>query len=122
MFDVELSPEETYRESDGYCPGDRAVIAQTPFGKFGMTICYDVRFPDLYQALVQAGAGGRRYYNRAIRIFDGHRCGPLDRIVTGACYRNRLLRAGACAMWHASHPAWQSPPDPWSQSGSIALG
>ncbi len=56
MFDVELSPEETYHESDGYCPGDRAVIAQTPFGKLGMTICYDVRFPDLYQALAQAGA------------------------------------------------------------------
>lgn len=56
MFDVQVSPEEIYRESDGYRPGTKAVIAETPFAKIGMTICYDVRFPNLYRALAQAGA------------------------------------------------------------------
>lgn len=56
MFDVQVTPEETYRESDGYRPGTQAVLADTPFGRIGMTICYDIRFPHLYRALAQAGA------------------------------------------------------------------
>ena len=56
MFDVAVSDTETYRESAGYRPGDRAVIAYTPFGKIGLSICYDVRFAYLYRALAQAGA------------------------------------------------------------------
>lgn len=56
MFDVQVSPDETYRESSGYAPGDRAVMANTPMGCVGMTICYDVRFAYLYRALAQAGA------------------------------------------------------------------
>ena len=56
MFDVQVSAEETYKESAGYRPGDRAVLAQTDFGPVGMTICYDIRFPHLYHALAQAGA------------------------------------------------------------------
>lgn len=56
MFDVQVSPEETYRESAGYRPGTQAVLARTPFAAIGMTICYDLRFPALYQALAQAGA------------------------------------------------------------------
>jgi predicted amidohydrolase len=56
MFDVDVSPEETYRESDGFRPGDRAVLADMPLGKLGMTICYDIRFPHLHRALAQAGA------------------------------------------------------------------
>lgn len=56
MFDVQVTPEETYRESDGYRPGRQATRAKTPFGTLGMTVCYDVRFPHLYRALAQAGA------------------------------------------------------------------
>jgi len=56
MFDVMLSKTETYRESDGFRPGDRAVLAQTPFGKVGLTVCYDVRFGYLHRSLAQAGA------------------------------------------------------------------
>lgn len=56
MFDVDVSAEETYRESDGYRPGDQAVLAHTPFARIGMTICYDVRFPHLYRRLAQRGA------------------------------------------------------------------
>lgn len=56
MFDVDVTPEETYRESDGYRPGNLAVVADTPFGTLGLSICYDVRFAYLYRALAQAGA------------------------------------------------------------------
>jgi len=56
MFDVDVSPTERYRESSAYRPGDRAVTAETPFGRIGMTVCYDVRFPLLYRRLAQAGA------------------------------------------------------------------
>ncbi|UWR84332.1 carbon-nitrogen hydrolase family protein [Phaeobacter inhibens] len=56
MFDVDVTPEETYRESDGYRPGHEAVVAETPFAVLGLTICYDVRFPYLHRRLAKAGA------------------------------------------------------------------
>lgn len=56
MFDVQISATETWRESAGYRPGDQAVLARTPLADIGMTICYDVRFPQLYQSLAEAGA------------------------------------------------------------------
>ncbi|WP_170428432.1 carbon-nitrogen hydrolase family protein [Ruegeria arenilitoris] len=56
MFDVQVTETETFRESKNYRPGDRAVVADTDFGKVGMTVCYDIRFPHLYAALAQAGA------------------------------------------------------------------
>lgn len=56
MFDVEVSAQETYRESAGFAPGERAVLAQTPWATLGLTICYDLRFAYLYRALAQAGA------------------------------------------------------------------
>jgi len=56
MFDVNVSETEQYRESAGYRPGTRAVLAETPFAKVGMAVCYDVRFPQLFRRLAQAGA------------------------------------------------------------------
>lgn len=56
MFDVKISETEAYCESAGYCPGDSAVLAATKLGKIGLTICYDMRFPALYNDLAQAGA------------------------------------------------------------------
>lgn len=56
MFDVNVSEAEIYRESAGYRPGAQAVLADTPFGAVGMTVCYDVRFAYLYRRLAQAGA------------------------------------------------------------------
>jgi predicted amidohydrolase len=56
MFDVEVGDGQTYRESRAYRPGEAAVLAQTPAGKLGLTICYDVRFPHLHRALAKAGA------------------------------------------------------------------
>ena len=56
MFDVQVSETEVYRESSGYRPGERAEVVATPFGKVGLSICYDLRFPYLYRALAKAGA------------------------------------------------------------------
>ena len=56
MFDVNVSDTEVYRESAAYRPGDSAVVVDTPLGTVGMTICYDVRFPQLYRRLAQGGA------------------------------------------------------------------
>ncbi|MFL9842370.1 carbon-nitrogen hydrolase family protein [Sphingomonas sp. ST-64] len=56
LFDVDLASGERWRESDAYAPGDCAVVVDTPLGKLGLSICYDLRFPDLYRALTDAGA------------------------------------------------------------------
>jgi predicted amidohydrolase len=56
LFDVDLATGESWRESASYAGGEKPVIAETPFGRLGMTICYDLRFPDLYRALTGAGA------------------------------------------------------------------
>lgn len=56
MFDVTISDVETYRESDGYKPGDRAVLTEVDGVPMGMTICYDLRFPYIFRGLAKAGA------------------------------------------------------------------
>jgi deaminated glutathione amidase len=56
MFDVDLAGGETYRESRTFNPGSKAVLADLPWGRLGMSICYDLRFSELYRALASAGA------------------------------------------------------------------
>ncbi|HET7191243.1 MAG TPA: carbon-nitrogen hydrolase family protein [Pseudolabrys sp.] len=56
MFDVDLQGGESYRESRNYRPGELAMLADIPWGRIGMTVCYDLRFPALYRALAEAGA------------------------------------------------------------------
>ena len=56
MFDVDLPDGSRYRESAMFHPGGKAVLAPTPWGKLGMTVCYDLRFPHLYRDLAKAGA------------------------------------------------------------------
>ncbi|NNM76517.1 carbon-nitrogen hydrolase family protein [Sphingomonas sp. ID1715] len=56
LFDVDLATGESWRESAVYARGARAVAADTPWGKLGLSICYDIRFPDLYRVLTDAGA------------------------------------------------------------------
>ena len=56
MFDVQLNATNVYRESDSFAAGGEAVLAKLPNAVLGMTVCYDVRFPDLYRQLAQAGA------------------------------------------------------------------
>lgn len=82
MFDVEITNAETFRESAGFRPGARAVVAQTPFAPVGMGVCYDMRFPRLADALVTAGA--------RILTFPA-----AFSPVTGAAHWHSLLRARA---------------------------
>ena len=82
MFDVNVSATEVYRESEGYRPGEKAVVAETPFAKIGMTVCYDVRFPALYRRLAQGGA-----QVIAVPAAFNH--------ITGAAHWETLLRARA---------------------------
>jgi len=56
LFDVDLPDGRSYRESAKYRAGETAVLAQTPWGLLGMTVCYDMRFPELYRDLAKAGA------------------------------------------------------------------
>ena len=56
MFDVDLAGGESYRESRNYRPGELAVLADLPWGRLGLTVCYDLRFPALYRALAEGGA------------------------------------------------------------------
>ena len=56
MFDVDLPNGECWRESNNFVPGEKAVISSLPFADIGLSICYDVRFPQLYRSLVHAGA------------------------------------------------------------------
>ena len=82
MFDVTVSETESYRESAGYRPGTQAVVADTPFARLGLTVCYDVRFAYLYRALTQAGA-------------DVLLIPSAFSPVTGAAHWETLLRARA---------------------------
>jgi predicted amidohydrolase len=56
LFDVDLPTGESWRESNSYVPGDKVVAVDTPWGRLGLSVCYDLRFPDLYFALSDAGA------------------------------------------------------------------
>jgi deaminated glutathione amidase len=56
MFDIDLPGGESYRESNAYRPGTGTVVVETPWGRLGLSVCYDVRFPYVYRALAQAGA------------------------------------------------------------------
>ncbi|HWV12596.1 MAG TPA: carbon-nitrogen hydrolase family protein, partial [Sphingobium sp.] len=56
LFDVDLATGESWRESAVYRPGEKLVAVNTPWGRMGLSVCYDLRFPDLYRALTNAGA------------------------------------------------------------------
>jgi predicted amidohydrolase len=56
VYDVDLPTGERHRESESIRPGERAALVDTPWGKLGLTVCYDVRFPHLFRALARAGA------------------------------------------------------------------
>lgn len=56
VYDVDLPTGESWRESASIRPGDAAMVADTPWGRLGLTVCYDLRFPQLFRALAKAGA------------------------------------------------------------------
>ena len=116
MFDVDVSPSETYRESSAYRPGTRAVVARTPLATFGLTVCYDIRFPHLHRALARAGAQV---------ILAPAAFSP----VTGAAHWETLIRARAietgCFVLAAAqtglHPQSTPAPDRRTHGHSLAV-
>ncbi len=82
MFDIDLPGGESYRESNAYRPGGQTVVAETPWGRLGMSVCYDVRFPQLYRALAKAGA-------------DSLAVPSVFTVPTGRAHWHVLLRARA---------------------------
>jgi len=82
LFDVDLPSGESWRESAAYTGGEKAVVASSPLGPIGMTICYDLRFPDLFRALSDAGARVLAVPSAFTRL-------------TGAAHWHVLLRARA---------------------------
>jgi len=56
LFDVEVEGDKAYRESDAHEPGSAVVLVDSPFGRIGLSICYDLRFPELYRQLAAQGA------------------------------------------------------------------
>jgi len=94
MFDVDLPGGENYRESALYRAGNKAVKAELPWGRIGLTICYDLRFPQLYRALAHAGA----HFITAPAAFTK---------VTGEAHWHTLIRSRAietgCFLLAAAH-------------------
>jgi predicted amidohydrolase len=116
MFDIDLPGGESYRESNAYRPGEHTVVAETPWGRVGMTVCYDLRFPHLFRALTQAGAD----FLTVPSVFT---------VPTGRAHWHVLLRARAIengcfvfapAQW-GEHPAGRKSyghsliVDPWGE-------
>jgi predicted amidohydrolase len=87
LFDVDLPSGESWRESAAYAPGARAVTADTPLGRVGLTICYDLRFPDLFRTLSDAGA--------AILSVPAAFTVPTGRAHWHVLLRARAIEAGA---------------------------
>lgn len=99
LFDVDLGPGKVYRESQVIRPGSEAVVAQTPWGGIGMTICYDLRFPRLYRALAQAGA-------EVLAVPSAFT------VPTGSAHWHALLRARAieCGAYVLAPAQWGTHP------------
>ena len=89
MFDVDLAGGESYRESRSYRPGDQAVVADLPWGRLGLTICYDLRFPMLHRALAEAGASLPRHPGR---LHQADRRSTLERADARPRDREHRLR------------------------------
>jgi predicted amidohydrolase len=104
MFDVDLEGGETYRESAGFRPGDRAAVADTPWGRIGLTVCYDMRFPALHRALAAAGA--------AIITSPAAFTVPTGRAHWHTLLRARAIETGCFVLAPAqtgAHPARHDP-------------
>ncbi len=102
MFDVNLANGESYRESATYQPGEAVVIADLPWGRLGLTICYDMRFPALYRALAESGAS---FLDDAVGLHQADRRGALARAAARARDRERRVRVRGGARRHAREQA-----------------
>ena len=107
LFDVDVPGGKRFRESDTVEPGGDVVVAPTPWGGLGLSICYDLRFPELYRA--HGGAGGA-HHRGAVGVHARDRQGSLARAAAGARDREPGLRDGAGAVRRARPDAPQLRP------------
>lgn len=123
LFDVDLPNGQSFRESKMVEPGDKAVIADSPWGKIGMTVCYDVRFPHLYRMLAKAGASiitipsafsmptGEAHWELFVR----------SRASETGCF---VLAPGQCGLHEGSRQTWGHSMivNPWGKILAEATG
>ena len=117
LFDVEVGDAKgSYRESDDYCHGAEPVVLDTPFGRLGLTVCYDLRFPELYRQLAAQGAEillvpsaftaatGEAHWELLLRA----------RAVENLCY---VVGADMGDRYHEKRPTWGGSciVDPWGR-------
>ncbi|WP_461517011.1 carbon-nitrogen hydrolase family protein [Porticoccus sp.] len=117
LFDVDVEDAKgSYRESDDYCHGGETVVVDTPFGKLGLTVCYDLRFPELYRSLAEQGAQillvpsaftaatGEPHWELLLRA----------RAVENLCY---VVGANMGDRFHDKRPTWGGSTiiDPWGK-------
>ncbi len=117
LFDVDVDDARgSYRESDDYCHGSEPVVVDTPFGKLGLTVCYDLRFPELYRYLAEQGAQillvpsaftaatGEPHWELLLRA----------RAVENLCY---VVGANMGDRFHEKRPTWGGSAiiDPWGR-------
>ncbi len=92
LYDVEIPGRVSYRESAKVAPGDQPVVVDVEGLRVGLSICYDLRFPELYRQL--ATRWRRRAPGGAGRVHDAHRAGPLGGSAPGPGDREPVLRGG----------------------------
>ncbi len=117
MFDVALGEGERYAESAAFRPGGRAVVVQTPLGRIGLTICYDLRFPHLHRALAKAGA--------EVILNPSAFTVPTGRAHWEVLLRARAIETGAFVLAAAqcgTHPRHDSGPRRKTWGHSLAVG
>lgn len=118
LFDVEVADAKgCYRESDDYCHGDQPVVVETPVGKLGLSVCYDLRFPELYRFLTDKGAE-LIVVPAAFTAATGEVHWQLllqARAVENLCY---VIGANMGDRFHPKRPTWGGSAiiDPWGKT------
>lgn len=116
LFDIELANGESYCESEVISPGDQAVVVDTRLGRFGLSVCYDLRFPQLYRSLAQAGAQmltipaaftystGKKHWNTLVQA----------RAIETGCF---VLAPNQCGLHVDKRQSWGHSMivDPWGE-------
>ena len=121
LFDVDLPGKTPIRESNTFVPGEHPVIVDTDFGTLGLAICYDLRFPSLFQRLVEAGAEIMIFPSAFVDQTGRDHWFPLvqARAIENQCF---VIAANQCGRHHAALASYGGSTilDPWGKSLAIA--
>ncbi len=112
LFDLDLADGRSIRESDTFAPGDRLALAETPWGRMGLTICYDLRFPYLYRSLGQQDA--------ALISIPAAFTRPTGRAHWEVLVRTRAIETGAYVLAPAQGGEHEDGRRTWGRSLAVA--